>query len=247
MRAWFAADLHLLPGPQPDQTARLSAFLARATVSADALYLLGDVFHCWYERGQRHVGDYDEVLLLLRETATRLPIHFLPGNRDFRAGPRLAALSGVRIHPERLVAEIAGEKVLLTHGDLYCTADLPYRLMRWLLVSAPGRALQRLIPWPLARRLVRTVQERPQSPLPHYWVGAEAIRSRSVVADQARHGVRRTVCGHAHVAETRDLSELDGTGVLHLVPAWRDGGACGVLDPRGFRLVGGELAGVSAS
>ncbi len=106
-----------------------------------------------------------------------------------------------------------------------------------MLVSAPGRRLLRVLPWRLISRWVDRIQHGGHSPVPHRQNGATAIRTEAVAQDQARYQADRTICGHAHEADTRVFSTPQRTGVLHCLPAWRDSGAYGVLTPAGFQLV----------
>ena len=52
------------------------------------------------------------------------------GNRDFLIGSRFAAATGCLLLGDYETIEVAGERVLLTHGDLLCTDDKPYMALR---------------------------------------------------------------------------------------------------------------------
>ena len=121
MSTLFISDLHL-EDARPEPSAWMKAFLEGPAQSADAVYILGDLFEYW-------IGD-DALSATARELAgaTRrlasrgLPIHFIHGNRDFLLGSHYADLAGFSLLPETVVIDLYGEPTLLMHGDTLCTA-----------------------------------------------------------------------------------------------------------------------------
>jgi UDP-2,3-diacylglucosamine hydrolase len=226
MAVLLVADLHLHPGLRDAQQAALEHLLFREAAAGDAIHFLGDLFHLWFERGDRHVGDYEAALgLLARASSEGRTLSLVRGNRDFAAGRHLADRTGMAILPDIHVADLAGERAVLTHGDLLCTRDYRYRLLRWVLTGPVGRAVRVVTPWAIARRIVTGVQRRPKVPICH----ARAERSDLVDAAAAallrRHDATRIYCGHRHADETRPI-RLDGrAGELRILPSWRDRGA----------------------
>ena len=80
MSTLFVSDLHLDPA-RPEITALFLRFLQREAASADALYILGDLFEAW-------VGDDDpsstgqQVADGLRRLADAAPVYACMGNHD---------------------------------------------------------------------------------------------------------------------------------------------------------------------
>jgi UDP-2,3-diacylglucosamine hydrolase len=120
------------------------------------------------------------------------------------------------------LAETGGERLLLGHGDRLCTRDWSYQALRWTLTGPLGRAVRRWTPWPLARRLVERVQERPKVPFCHTPLGEHDIQAPAAAAALAAHGADHLVCGHLHVPEDRRLRPGDPQPRLHILPAWRN-------------------------
>lgn len=116
MATLFIADLHLQT-EEPAITAGFLRFLRGEAKSADALYILGDLFEAW-------IGD-DDPNPLHREMAAAIkalvdngvPCYFIHGNRDFLIGKRYARESGMLLLPEEQVLDLYGRKVLIMHGD----------------------------------------------------------------------------------------------------------------------------------
>jgi len=146
----FISDLHLL---QQD-AATFAAFQNYLeTTSADALFILGDLFEVW-------VGD--DCLTLassferqcadaLAQTAKRLPVHIMQGNRDFLMGAGLMAASNARLLDDPTVLVWAEQRWVLTHGDAQCLDDKPYQEFRALVRSAKWQ--QDFLAQPLAERI----------------------------------------------------------------------------------------------
>jgi UDP-2,3-diacylglucosamine hydrolase len=125
----FIADLHLQT-EEPAITAGFLRFLRGEAQSADALYILGDLFEAW-------IGD-DDPNPLHREMAAAIkalvdsgvPCFFIHGNRDFLIGKRYARECGMTLLPEEQVLDLYGRKVLIMHGDTLCTDDTGYLAFR---------------------------------------------------------------------------------------------------------------------
>src|SRR5580658_3778810 len=105
-------------------------FLEQRAASADALYILGDLFETW-------VGDDDDEPYRNRIcraigslSAWGVPCYVMHGNRDFLFQSGFEARTGVRMVCDPLVISLYGEPVLLTHGDALCTADHAYQRLR---------------------------------------------------------------------------------------------------------------------
>lgn len=129
MPTYFISDLHL-DASRPAVTAQALAFLAGPARSADALYILGDLFEAW-------IGDdasnqtADAVATALRALADAgVPVYFIHGNRDFLLGADYARRAGMRLLPEPSVIDLYGRPAVIEHGDLLCTEDTAYLAFR---------------------------------------------------------------------------------------------------------------------
>jgi len=129
VRHLFVSDLHL-DASAPATVQRFLRFLAGEARAADSLYILGDLFETW-------IGDDDpdpvrsQVCDALRTlTASGVPVYLMCGNRDFLYGEAFERRTGVRLLADPTVATLAGQRILLTHGDLLCTDDVSYQELR---------------------------------------------------------------------------------------------------------------------
>jgi UDP-2,3-diacylglucosamine hydrolase len=102
-----------------------------AGTTADALFILGDLFEAWVGDDVVQVPGFEQdCAALLRATAQRLPVFFLAGNRDFLVGPGLAQATGLTLLEEPTVFTFGETRWLLSHGDALCIADTEYLAFR---------------------------------------------------------------------------------------------------------------------
>jgi len=145
----FISDLHL-EADRPDIADQFLRFLETEALNADALYILGDLFEFW-------IGDDDPnehyawVKQGLRKlTKKDIPVFFMHGNRDFMIGNDFATDTAITILADPHIVEIHGEKVLLSHGDIYCTDDVEYQAVRKMTRDPQWQAMM----------LTKSVEER---------------------------------------------------------------------------------------
>ena len=235
MTTLFISDLHL-ELTRPAITALFLDFLERRAQQAGALYILGDLFEAW-------IGDDDDAELgrtvaaaLRRLTDQGVPTYFLHGNRDFLLGERFAAASGIQLLPESAVIELAGERVLLLHGDTLCTDDVEYQTFRAQVRDPAWRA--RTLALPLAQRQALAGQLRETSRQAIQQKAAAITDVNPTAVDRAlrTHVVRRLIHGHTHRPAIHDWT-LDGQPARRAVLGdWYDQGSVLVCDAAGWRL-----------
>jgi UDP-2,3-diacylglucosamine hydrolase len=186
----FISDLHL-DATLPRTFAAWADYL-RGT-SADAVFILGDLFEAWVGDDARHAGFEARCAAVLAEAGARRPVHFMVGNRDFLLGDEMLAACGLRGLADPTVLEAFGTRVLLAHGDALCLGDTEYRALR-AIVRAP--------PWQRAF-LARPLAEREAA--------ARALRAESE-RHQAGRVIRHDVDRQAAVAA---LDAAQATTLIH--------------------------------
>jgi UDP-2,3-diacylglucosamine hydrolase len=122
-----------------------------AACDADALFILGDLFEAWVGDDAIDESGFDaDCAQVLRETAARLPLFFLVGNRDFLVGQALAQATGMTLLQDPVVFSFGEHRWLLSHGDALCVDDHEYLAFREMVRSAQWQ--QDFLAQPLARR-----------------------------------------------------------------------------------------------
>eukprot|EP01030_Chromulinospumella_sphaerica_P012675 gene12675-12468_t len=148
--ALFISDLHLQAG-QPATTAAFFRFLEEQARHTQQLYLLGDLFEYWAGDDDLHDPYHQQIIAALRALSDAgVAIYWIAGNRDFLVGAEFAKAAGVTLLDEPHVANIAGQRVVLLHGDAQCTEDTQYMAFR-AMVRQPAWQ-QQFLATPLAQR-----------------------------------------------------------------------------------------------
>lgn len=242
MTTLFISDLHLDPA-RPAITELFLAFLRGQARGADALYILGDLFEAW-------IGDdtpspaADAVADALHAlAATGVPIHFMPGNRDFLVGEDYARRAGFRILPDPSVIDLYGEPVLLLHGDLLCTDDTAYQAFR--AQTRDPAFIAQFLAQPLAARIAFAQQARAASQARQSELKQASHAQFETVTDVApaevetwfaRYGVQRMIHGHTHrpAIHTLQVGALPRTRVV--LGDWYQQGSVLRVDADGMSL-----------
>lgn len=152
----FISDLHLAPDTPAANTALLG-FLRDTAPSADALYVLGDLFEYWIgDEGLSHAfaGEIARAFRMLADGG--VPVYFMHGNRDFLIGSRFAGASGMQILPDPTLVNLYRCPTLLMHGDTLCSDDLEYQKFRAMVRNPAWQ--QSFLAKPLDER-IRMAQE----------------------------------------------------------------------------------------
>ena len=164
MSALFVSDLHI-DETRPTVRAGLQRLVDAEAADVDAFYILGDLVEVW-------VGDDDDgpVAASIREALTaasrRCAVYVMHGNRDFLIGPQFASDTGVTLIDDPSVVEVDGDRVLLAHGDAYCTGDVEYQRLRALFRSSTWQT----------EVLSSTIEERRDL--------AASLRAKSIAANE---------------------------------------------------------------
>jgi UDP-2,3-diacylglucosamine hydrolase len=235
MRRLFLADVHLSPR-EPARTECLIRFLAREAPHADEIYILGDLFDYWIGPKHLALADYREALETLRRVASRLPVFFLIGNRDFYVSRGFQEATGIRVVPGRTEHRLAAgsQRVYLCHGDyLEGRSGWGFRIQEF--IRSPGFERQFIR---LPARVAKAMAEF------YRWLSARKSRRSCRMSDarleaEFRRGADIVVCGHFHEAQRRKI-QVDGReAVLFTVADWSEGESFLVEEDGRWNLRGG--------
>jgi UDP-2,3-diacylglucosamine hydrolase len=173
----------------------------------------------------------------LRDTAARIPVYFMHGNRDFLLAERFAAETGARLLPDPTVIDLYGTPTLLMHGDTLCTDDTQYQAFR-SQVRDP-RWQQAALSRPLEERLAIARGMRGQSE------GAKqgkAMEIMDVAPAAVEAAFTSSDCGvliHGHTHRpARHVHRVGGMDkVRWVLPDWYERGGYLEASPAGLRAV----------
>lgn len=227
------SDLHL-EEERPDISRAFLHFLAHRAPQAEALYILGDFFEVWIGDDamtpfQRSIA---QALRRLSDSGTR--VYLMHGNRDFLLGKAFCREAGCTLLGDPHEVRLAGEKVLLMHGDSLCTLDVGYMKMRRLLRNPISLFILRNLPLRTRHKLARKLRSESRSQTRMKASDIVDVTPEEVQRVMAAHGVRTLIHGHTHRPATHDLL-IDGQPARRIVLGdWDKQGWALQIDENGF-------------
>jgi len=211
------SDMHL----QASETATFEAWQRyMATTPAQTVLMLGDLFEVW-------VGDdavaqdpfLQQCAKVLRQTAHRTHLAFMPGNRDFLVGSAFLSDCGVQALTDPTVLAWGDQRILLSHGDALCLGDTAYQGFRQQVRSAAWQA--EFLAKPLSERLalaraMRTQSESQKQSGMDYADADPALSLQWLAAAQSQ----RLIHGHTHRPADHPLDGLPTGAVRQVLSDW---------------------------
>lgn len=197
MTTLFISDLHLCE-QAPDTTRAFLEFLTGKAPRANALYILGDLFEYW-------AGDDDEsplaaaiaeALAHLRDAGTAC--YFVAGNRDFLLGERFATRARLIRLPDPVIEVIDGQRLLLSHGDSWCTDDIAYQRFRDQVRDPAWQAT--FLQQPLAQRkaIIDAIRQQSEHAKQEKELAIMDVNPEAVAATFRAHDYPIMIHGHTH-------------------------------------------------
>ena len=192
MNAIFISDLHI-DDSNPHILRRLNTLIEDETPNIDALYILGDLVEVW-------VGDDDRsnlaktLRVTLKKATQNCRVYLMHGNRDFLFGEGFAEEIGATLINDPTVITINGSRIVITHGDAYCTRDSAYQQMRQMLRSSQWKS----------EILDKSIEERR--------ILATSLRNQSRLANQNKAD---NIMDVTHSEVLNSLKTNDASTVIH--------------------------------
>ena len=214
----FISDLHLNPS-EPDISARFKAFVQWASTHTRVVYILGDFFHAW--AGDDTLDTWsisiaDELVFLASQG---VQVYFMPGNRDFLVGQTFAYRAKMQYLREPFVITLGSERILLVHGDRYCTKDKAHQWFRRLTRNRLFNGLFLCLNKSWRLNIVARVRAHSQNK--PYTI---ALNMQTVPSVLVRHmkqwGVCTVVHGHTHQPGLITHQERDGLYQQYILSDW---------------------------
>lgn len=209
MSTLFISDLHLC-AERPAITALFADFLRRRGATADALYILGDLFEYWIGDEAVSAEAHRPIIEALAAlTGAGVPVYVLPGNRDFLLGAGFERATGCRLLADPTLIDLYGTRVLLMHGDSLCTDDVDYQAFRRMVRSESWR--REYLAKSLAEREALSRRYRQMSKVATAGKRPEImdVNAQQVEALMRQFRVHQLIHGHTH-RPAQHLFNLDG-------------------------------------
>jgi UDP-2,3-diacylglucosamine hydrolase len=238
-RHLFVSDVHLDSGA-PEAQRQFIEFLRTEVASPSrdvrALYILGDLFESWV--GDDDSGDdRDAVLAALRELTGRgIGCFLLHGNRDFLIGEDFCRQTGCQLLPDPVIAELGGERVLLTHGDAFCTDDHAYQQLRSIVRTPAWQRRFLRLALPDRRLLAEEARAGSRAHTARTIPTIMDVNAAAVTAAFKAARVRRIIHGHTHRPAVHDARLQDQPVQRIVLGAWYEQGSYVVYEAGRYEL-----------
>lgn len=220
MLALFVSDLHLQES-MPATTAAFLHFLQHQAVKARQLYLLGDLFEYWAGDDDIDTPFHQSVVQALRAVSdSGTAIFWIAGNRDFLIGEGFAIATGATRLQDGIVIELAGQSIVLVHGDAQCTDDVDYIAFRQQVRQPQWQA--NFLAQSLAQRKAIIDRMREQSRTAQRDKTAQImdVNQAAIARLFADSGALRMIHGHTH-RPANHATQTGGKQCMRVVlPDW---------------------------
>ncbi|HSX19981.1 MAG TPA: UDP-2,3-diacylglucosamine diphosphatase [Gammaproteobacteria bacterium] len=202
MTTYFISDIHLHAESKAQQKLLLE-FLQTRGKTADAVYILGDLFAIWLGDDLHEPYSVALINTLQDLAAHKVPLYFMRGNRDFLIGKRFCRESGCKLLQDPCTIDLYGQKVLLTHGDQLCTLDASYQKFRRIVQNPILKNIFLLLPIRIRKKLgawIKSKSHRPKDPVT-YDVAQSTVNEWFI-----QHNVKTMIHGHTHMPAIHDVA-----------------------------------------
>ncbi len=235
MKTLFVSDLHL-DAASPEIARQFHAFLGDEARSAEALYILGDLFEAWLGDDDPDPAARATVGALRALTDSGVPLFLMHGNRDFLIGERFCRETGATLLPDGTVIELHGERAVLMHGDALCTDDASYQRLRRIVRNPLVRGLFRLMTLNQRRALAARLRAGSRAHVGMTAPELMDVNAETVAQAFREAGVRTMIHGHTHRPAVHPL-EIDGAPAKRIVLGdWYTQGSVLEVSAGGFEL-----------
>jgi UDP-2,3-diacylglucosamine hydrolase len=236
MKLAFISDLHLSEKTFASNQVFYS-LMNKWLEEIDALYILGDFFDHWIGDDDKNsfISDMETTLRLF---SAKKPIYFIHGNHDFGIGKDFANRTGVKIIPDCSTIDIADNRILISHGDTFCTLDKSYQRFKKIIRNPIIMTILRKTPLSWRHKLKLKLEQESskqfnQKPIETYLVVNETIRKIA-----QKNFANIVIHGHTH-NPGRYIIENNGSIITRLeIPDWsdRDPGGYIMLDDNNIKI-----------
>ena len=216
METLFISDLHLSP-QRPEKLELFKRLLRGRARQAAALYILGDLFDdFWVGNDDRTAPNPDIVNELIAFSEINPRLFIIRGNRDLMLDASFKDVSGCTLLADRHVIELDGEKVLLSHGDIFCSNDIGYQRYRRFMQSGFTRFVFPRLPYVLRIKLshgLRPLIKKSSSKKAQDLIDVDQATVEQAMLD---HGVQQLIHGHTHRPDVHEF-QLNGEAATRTV------------------------------
>ncbi len=190
-------------------------------MSARQLYLLGDLFEYWAGDDDRHDPYHQSILAALKTLSDQgVELFWIAGNRDFLVGEAFAKQVGMQRLPDPCIVTLDGQRIILSHGDAYCTDDHGYQEFRQQVRDPAWQ--QHFLQQPLAARkqVIQGLRTQSQAAQRQKSMEIMDVNPDAIALLFRQSDAAIMIHGHTH-RPARHLTQQDDSQQLrYVLPDW---------------------------
>jgi len=232
----FTSDIHLAKN-RPDLTHLFEVFIQKHAINAQQVYFIGDLFEAW-------IGDdhncpfYQKIISLIKSLSQKnIQTFFIPGNRDFLIGKNFCQACNMHLYQDPSMINFENKKILLSHGDIFCTDDHTYQVFRQKIqhpdtinkILKLPLSIRKLLAWYLRMRSKKQFSKVTPIDLKKFDANIQSVLNKmhETNADIIIHG-------HTHIPGIDLILHGDGKKHRYVLSDWGKQGNYLLLKPGEF-------------
>ncbi len=233
----FISDLHL-SSSRPEKLELFYQFLSGPALTADALYILGDLFEDFWIGVDDTRPPNDDVLRALKAYSehSHTQLFVMPGNRDFHLDKKFAQKTGAKLIDDPQVIIINDQSVLIMHGDTLCTDDKQYQRWRRFITNPIISWLNLRMPMSLRKKIASDVRTATKASLKQKSLEIMDVSNDTVTKTMIDHKVKTLIHGHTHRQAMHDLLLNGETAKRIVLGDWYESDCVLIADESGFQF-----------
>jgi UDP-2,3-diacylglucosamine hydrolase len=231
----FISDLHI-DASRPPIAAQFLEFLRGEAATADALYILGDLFESWVGDDAADPAQRATLEALRALTIAGVPCFVMLGNRDFLLGERFCALSGAELLPDPVKLTLYGQTALVMHGDALCTDDRSYQILRATVRDPEWQRQFLALDVGQRRALANAARDGSRAHTASVGYAITDVNAESVASVIRRSGIPILLHGHTHRPGIHHTMVDDIACTRIVLGDWYEQGSVLRWDAHGYTL-----------
>ena len=236
MATLFISDLHI-DASRPPIVRQFLSFLEVQAASAEALYILGDLFESWVGDDDPDSAQAAAIAGIRTLTSNGVPCFVMHGNRDFLLSTRFCRDSGAELLFDPVMVTLYGERILVMHGDALCTDDQAYQRLRATVRDPDWQRRFLALSVKARRALAGAARVGSQAHTAAMEYAITDVNAESVAKVLRGSGSTTLLHGHTHRPAIHAI-EVDGRPCTRIVLGdWYDQGSLLRWDQNGPELV----------
>lgn len=196
MKIIFISDLHLSPLTS-DKNHLFFSLMESWMTNIDALYILGDFFD--YYLGDDDINPFNtSIKACFKKFTQQTPIYFMGGNHDFGIGKRFAKDTGIQLLKEFHLVKVMGKRILLNHGDSFCTLDVKYQKMKKILQNPILMFIMRKIPLSWRYKIKDKLEQKSNDSYNPKHANIYNVVNQTIAIHAKKFDANTIIHGHTH-------------------------------------------------